>query len=132
MPQVGDFVARGEPLFRLYSGAVAIDDRKLRTAAVLGPERTLEQDLTFAFRILVDIAIKALSPAINDPTTAVLALDQLHRLLRMVGERNLRNESISDSGGQLRAILRTPNSSAICAIIKESNGPSSRASITKA
>ncbi len=84
MPQVGDFVARGEPLFRLYSGAVAIDDRKLRTAAVLGPERTLEQDLTFAFRILVDIAIKALSPAINDPTTAVLALDQLHRLLRMV------------------------------------------------
>ena len=39
----------------------------------------------------------------------MLALDQLHRLLRMVGKRNLRNERISDSGGQLRAILRTPH-----------------------
>jgi uncharacterized membrane protein len=63
----------------------------------------------FAFRILVDIAVKALSKAINDPTTAVLAIDQLHRLLRMVGKRELRNEDISDGGGQLRVILRTPN-----------------------
>lgn len=109
VPQVGDFVAVGEPLFRLYGGAAAIDDRKLREAAVLGPERTLEQDPMFAPRILVDIAIKALSPAINDPTTAVLAIDQLHRLLRLVGKRDLRNESISDGAGQLRVILRTPN-----------------------
>ena len=108
-PQVGDFVAVGEPLFRLYGGAAAIDDRKLREAAVLGPERTLEQDPTFAPRILVDIAIKALSPAINDPTTAVLAIDQLHRLLRLVGKRDLRNDNISDGAGRLRAILRTPN-----------------------
>ena len=92
VPQVGDFVARGEPLFHLYGAATGPDERRLRDAAVLGPERTLEQDPMFAFRILVDIAIKALSPAINDPTTAVLALDQLHRLLRMVGKRNLRNE----------------------------------------
>ena len=42
----------------------------------------MEQDPMFAFRIIVDIALKALSPAINDPTTAVLAIDQLHRLLR--------------------------------------------------
>jgi uncharacterized membrane protein len=40
----------------------------------------MEQDPLFGFRILVDIAIKALSKAINDPTTAVLAIDQLHRL----------------------------------------------------
>jgi uncharacterized membrane protein len=109
VPQVGDFVAEGEPIFRLYAGATAIDDRKLREAAVLGPERTLEQDPTFAFRILVDIAIKALSPAINDPTTAVLAIDQLHRLLRAVGRRYLHNQEISDGAGQLRVILRTPN-----------------------
>ena len=50
-----------------------------------GTERTIEQDPMFAFRILTDIALKALSPAINDPTTAVLALDQLQRLLRVVG-----------------------------------------------
>ena len=85
VPQVGDFVAVDEPLFRLYGGAGAIDDRQLRAAVAFGSERTIEQDPTFAFRILVDIAIKALSPAINDPTTAVLAIDQLHRLLRRVG-----------------------------------------------
>jgi uncharacterized membrane protein len=109
VPQVGDFVAVGEPIFRLYGGAVLIDDTSLRAAAALGPERTLEQDPIFAFRILVDIAIKALSPAINDPTTAVLAIDQLHRLLRLVGKRHLRNERVSDGAGQLRVILRTPN-----------------------
>jgi uncharacterized membrane protein len=109
VPQVGDFVAVGEPLFHLYAGAVDIDDGKLRKAAALGPERTLEQDPMFALRILVDIAIKALSPAINDPTTAVLAIDQLHRLLRLLGRRNLRNEEISDADGRLRVVLRTPN-----------------------
>ena len=109
VPQVGDFVAEGEPIFRLYAGAAAIDDRTLRKAAVLGAERTLEQDPAFALRILVDIAIKALSPAINDPTTAVLAIDQLHRLLRSVGRRHLHNQDILDGAGRLRVILRTPN-----------------------
>ncbi len=109
VPQVGDFLAVDEPLLRLYSGASAIDDRRLREAVVLGIERTMEQDPTFAFRILVDIAIKALSAAINDPTTAVLAIDQLHRLLRLVGLRDLRGEEFRDEAGQLRLVFRTPN-----------------------
>ena len=71
VPHVGDFIAVGEPLFRLHGGAASIDDRRLRASVALGSERTMEQDPTFAFRILVDIAIKALSAAINDPTTAV-------------------------------------------------------------
>ncbi len=69
----------------------------------------MEQDPTFAFRVLVDIAIKALSPAINDPTTAVLSIDQLHRLLRLAGQRQLRSEQILDEAGQVRVIFRTPN-----------------------
>jgi uncharacterized membrane protein len=109
IPQVGDFVAVDEPLFRLYGGADAIDDRQLRAEVAFGSERTIEQDPTFAFRILVDIAIKALSPAINDPTTAVLALDQLQRLLRRVGLKHLRSEEICDTAGEVRLILRTPN-----------------------
>jgi uncharacterized membrane protein len=109
VPQVGDFVAVDEPLFRLYGAAGAIDDRQLRAAVALGTERTVEQDPTFAFRILVDIAIKALSPAINDPTTAVLAIDQLHRLLRLVGLRQLHSEEICDAAGELRLVFRTPN-----------------------
>jgi uncharacterized membrane protein len=109
MPLVGDFVATGEPLFVLRGGATAIDDRIVRLAVAFGPERTLEQDPMFAFRIVVDIALKALSPAINDPTTAVLAIDQVHRLLRRVGQRSLRGEVILDDGGQPRVTFRTPN-----------------------
>jgi len=109
VPQVGDFVAIDEPLFNLYGGASTIDEHKLRATAAFGPERTMEQDPTFAFRIIVDISLRALSPAINDPTTAVLAIDQLHRLLRMVGNRHLRADEISDPSGQLRVIFRTPN-----------------------
>lgn len=60
VPHVGDFVAVDEPLFQLYGGAASIDDLYLRASVALGSERTLEQDPTFAFRILVDIAIKAL------------------------------------------------------------------------
>src|SRR6516225_10513313 len=108
-PQVGDFVGSGEPLFMLHGGADAIDDRKLRASVVLGSERTMSQDPLFAFRILVDIGIKALSKAINDPTTAVLAIDQLHRLLRSAGKRNLRTDQILDRAGKLRVIFRTPN-----------------------
>jgi len=109
VPQVGDFVAVDEPLFNLYGSARGIAEELLRRAIAFGSERTLEQDPTFAFRIVIDIALKALSPAINDPTTAVLAIDQLHRMLRSVGRRNLRTDEILDSSGQLRVIFRTPN-----------------------
>jgi uncharacterized membrane protein len=108
-PQVGDFVAIDEPLFYIYGNAGAVDDRRLRALVAFGVERTMEQDPLFAFRILADIALKALSPAINDPTTAVLAIDQLHRLLRMVGLRSLRTEEFADFSGNLRLIFRTPN-----------------------
>ena len=81
----------------------------LRKAVVIGQERTLEQDPTFAFRILVDIASKGLSPAINDPTTAVLAFDQIHHLLRNVGVRCLDDERVRDATGRTRLIYRTPD-----------------------
>ncbi len=109
LPQVGDFVAADEPLFALYGGASAANETMLRTTVAFGPERTLEQDPMFAFRILVDIALKALSPAINDPTTAVLALDQIHRLLRVLGKRRLRPDVVQDDAGRPRVIFRTPN-----------------------
>ena len=109
MPRVGDFVATGETLFHVYGNAVSIGDHQLRGAVAFGPERTMEQDSTLAFRIIVDIAIKALSKAINDPTTAVLALDQLQHLLSMVGQRHLYGEEILDKSGELRVVFHTPN-----------------------
>jgi uncharacterized membrane protein len=109
VPQVGDFVAQGELLFRVHGGtADGSVEMTLRHSAAFGPERTLEQDPCFAFRIIVDIANKALSPAINDPTTAVLALDQIHLLLRLVGLRRLDTGRACDAQGALRLVFNTP------------------------
>jgi len=109
VPQVGDFVAADETLFRLHGRAADCNDAVLRGAAALSTERTMEQDPMFAFRILVDVALKALSPAINDPTTAVLAMDQVHRLLRFVGKRRLHGQAVHDADGRVRVIFRTPD-----------------------
>jgi len=109
VPQVGDYVPVGAPLFRIHAGGEHIRSRQLRNAMVLSRERTLEQDPAFAFRIVVDIAEKALSPAINDPTTGVLAIDQLQCLLQEVGERDLSTGTVCDNEGQVRVIYRTPN-----------------------
>jgi uncharacterized membrane protein len=109
VPMVGDFLATGEPLFVLHGRATGIEDGALREAVAFGGERTMEQDPLFGFRILVDIALKALSPAINDPTTAVLALDRIHELLRVLGRSRLRGDVILDGLGRPRVIFRTPN-----------------------
>ncbi len=109
VPQVGDFVARGDPLFRVRNGGRPVSAVALRACVAIGPERTMEQDPRFAFRIMVDIANKALSPAINDPTTAVLALDQIHRLLMYVGKRRLDAGQTRDAQGRLRLCYGTPD-----------------------
>lgn len=109
VPQVGDHVAVGDPLFRIFRGGATLPAEALCDSVAVGQERTVEQDPTFAFRILVDIASKALSPAINDPTTAVLALDQIHHLLRTVGERYLDTGNVRDAAGRIRLIYRTPD-----------------------
>jgi uncharacterized membrane protein len=109
VPQIGDFVATDDPLFNLYGGACSLDEHILVSKVAFGSERAMDQDPTFAFRIVVDVALKALSPAINDPTTAVLAMDQLHRMLRTVGKRHLRTDELLDRFGKIRVIFRTPN-----------------------
>ncbi|MGO9109171.1 MAG: DUF2254 domain-containing protein [Thermoguttaceae bacterium] len=108
VPHVGDFLAAGDPLFRVYPGGTSLAEHDLRQSVAVGQERTMEQDPTLAFRILVDIAAKGLSPAINDPTTAVLAIDQIHHLLRNVGGRHLDDERVRDAAGRTRLVFRTP------------------------
>jgi uncharacterized membrane protein len=108
VPQVGDFVAKGDPLFRVFHCEPSLSTDDLRNSVAVGQERTLEQDPALPFRIMVDIASKGLSPAINDPTTAVLAIDQIHNLLRNVGSRNLDDERVFDAVGRVRLVYRTP------------------------
>jgi uncharacterized membrane protein len=108
VPQVGDFVANGDPLFRVHPADRDIDAAALSQMVAFGAERTLEQDPAFAFRIMVDIASRALSPAINDPTTAVLAIDQLHRDLLYLGRKQLSSGTVVDERGALRLVYPAP------------------------
>ena len=82
--------------------------RTTRRRIEAGDERTFQQDPKYAIRLLVDIAIKALSPAINDPTTAVQALDQIEDLLLRLGRRDLDIGDFDDDAGRLRLVVPFP------------------------
>jgi uncharacterized membrane protein len=88
---IGDFVPLGARLIEVYGDADGGSraEHKLRQLVALGDERTIEQDPAFAVRILVDVANLALSPAVNDPTTAVQVLDYLGEILRLIGTTDL-------------------------------------------
>ena len=88
-PAIGEFVHTGSTLFRLDDRETPIADAELRELVQTGSERSFEQDPQFGLRLLVDMASSALSPAVNDPTTAVQALDELDDLLRMLAPRRL-------------------------------------------
>jgi len=105
---VGDAVLDSAPIIRVYGTAAPLPEETLRRAIALGDERTFEQDPKYAIRLLVDIAIKALSPAINDPTTAVQALDQIEDLLIRLGRRRLEIGAFRDVQGTLRLLMYFP------------------------
>ena len=83
---VGDFVPVDGAILEVH-GALPLPaaTRSLPTLIAFGVERTIEQDPSFAIRVMVDVATRALSPAVNDPTTAVQVLDHLGETLRMIG-----------------------------------------------
>ena len=87
-PAIGDFIPAGATLLEVTGGKPP-DDKRLCATVVLSDERTLDQDVGSGFRQLVDIALRALSPSLNDPTTAIQAIDQLHDLLRCLATRPL-------------------------------------------
>jgi uncharacterized membrane protein len=105
---VGDTVVELTPLLYVCGSREPIPEDKLRRGIELGSQRTFEQDPKYAIRLLVDIAIRALSPAVNDPTTAVQALDQIEDLLLRLGQRNLDIGRYRDEDGKLRLIVPFP------------------------
>jgi uncharacterized membrane protein len=105
---VGDAVFDSTAILRVWGGNGVLSEEGLRDTIDLGDERTFEQDPKYAIRLLVDIAIKALSPAINDPTTAVQALDQIEDLLIRLGRRRLEIGAFRDGQGNLRLLIAYP------------------------
>jgi uncharacterized membrane protein len=102
---VGDTLVEMTPLMQVHGAPVTIDERKLSNAVKLGEERTFEQDPKYAIRLLVDIAIRALSAAINDPTTAVQSMDQIQDLLFRLGMRRLEIGNYRDRERNLRLVI---------------------------
>ncbi|HMP84797.1 MAG TPA: DUF2254 domain-containing protein, partial [Verrucomicrobiota bacterium] len=105
---IGDSVLEKSPLLRVYSAQRPLDENALRNAMELGDERTFQQDPKYAMRLVVDIAIKALSPAINDPTTAVQALDQIEDMLLRLGQRRLQMGVYRDENNSIRLVVPFP------------------------
>ncbi|HEX6130499.1 MAG TPA: DUF2254 domain-containing protein [Actinomycetota bacterium] len=107
VPATGDFVPEGSPLLLLRGSNVRQleDPGRVRRLAQLASERTSDQDPAFGIRQLVDIAEKALSPGVNDPTTAVQAIDQIHDLLRRLAGRPFPRDERVDDEGRVRLVI---------------------------
>lgn len=105
---VGDTLVEGETLLKIEGGGSQLPQTKLLQAIHVAKERTFEQDPKYPIRLLVDIAIKALSPAINDPTTAVQTIDQIEDLLRRLGQCDLDVGTARDAAGSVRVIFPVP------------------------
>ncbi len=106
---VGDTLFDSTPLCHVHGARRPIDERPLRDTFTLGEQRTFDQDPKYAIRLLVDIAIKALSPAVNDPTTAVQALDQIGDLLLRLSRRQLEIGAFTDRDGVVRVLMQFPS-----------------------
>jgi uncharacterized membrane protein len=104
---VGDFVNGGGVLMDVYGDPDPRVRRRLGGMVALGPERTIDQDPAFAVRIIVDIAIRALSPAVNDPTTATQMINHLGAVLADVGARPSARGGLVDADGHLRLAVPT-------------------------
>ncbi len=105
---VGDTLVENTLLLHVHGASTALSEKGIMQAIELATERSLEQDPKFPIRLLVDIAIKALSPAINDPTTAVQAIDQIEDLLVRLGQSELDAGNARDTSGVLRVVLPMP------------------------
>jgi uncharacterized membrane protein len=105
---VGDFVPFGSPLVRVAGEPARLRRADVTKCIVLGPERTLNEDVAYGIRMLVDIAERTLSSGpFQDPTTTVQAIDRLHDILRRVVRRPLRSGEYRDASGVVRVRVPT-------------------------
>lgn len=101
---IGGYVPTGADLLAVRGATEGVDALELSKGVILAEERTITQDPAFALRAIVDIALRALSPAVNDPTTAVQAVDGIDALLLEFAARDLERGRITGEDGALRLV----------------------------
>jgi uncharacterized membrane protein len=107
--RAGDFVVAGDmrTLVLPASAAPAAEADAICELVVVGRERTPTQDLEFSIRHLVEIAVRALSPSINDPFSAVAVIDRLRGSLTRLTDRELPSPVLCDAAGRVRILRQT-------------------------
>jgi uncharacterized membrane protein len=108
VPALGAFVPAGGPLFIVHGRPEDLDENRLLSALSLKLEPTLDEDVAYGMRLLVDIAERSLSEsAFQDPTTAVQAIDRLHDILRHLARRPFSDGRVPDEDGEIRLLVKT-------------------------
>jgi len=108
VPALGEFVPADAPLFRVHGEPLGLDEDRLREALVVKLEPTLDQDVSYGIRLLVDIAERSLADSpFQDPTTTVQAIDRLHDILRQLARRPFPDGRYRDDAGQVRLTVRS-------------------------
>ena len=104
--RAGHFVSRGEAIAALYGEAEDFEylTDEIRRTVVLGPDRTDAEDPEYAFQAIVEIALRALSPGVNDPYTALTCLDWLGDALSKILSGSLPGNVHRDASGNVRLI----------------------------
>jgi uncharacterized membrane protein len=108
VPALGEFVPAGAPLFRVHGDATRLDEDRMHQALLLKLEPTLDEDVAYGVRLLVDIAERSLAESpFQDPTTAVQAIDRLHDILRQLVRRPFPDGGHRDADGEVRLTVPT-------------------------
>jgi uncharacterized membrane protein len=108
IPSLGEFVPADSPLFLVHGQSGAVDENRLRNALTFSLEPTLDEDVAYGIRLLVDIAERSLSDSpFQDPTTTVQAIDRLHDILRQLARRPFPDGRHRDEAGQVRLTVRS-------------------------
>jgi uncharacterized membrane protein len=112
----GDFVVKGDPLIAVHGDSPPGQEtvERLREAFILGNCRTATQDVEFVLMQLVEIAMRALSPGLNDPLTAITCVDRIGSALALLAGRHMPPPERYDEQGALRAVLDTTSFGGIC------------------
>ncbi|MGA9289935.1 MAG: DUF2254 domain-containing protein [Anaerobacillus sp.] len=103
---IGEYVDEGTVVFSYWPSANKPDLTKLLNSLSLGTERTTDQDIEYGIQKLVEIALRAISPGINDPNTAINCINRLGRVLSRLGQKHIPQPLYHDDQKNLRVITK--------------------------